>query len=258
VNADWGPISIKSGSETEINLSFLVSNLRDEKCVNGSCTSTSNFVQPFFGQIELFQLRKNGTPQLIEEWWDGGLVPPNWQGFVKGMRYRVEDQLIVPGVKYRLVATFQDPTDDYAIFLSGLKQMLIRQYSVEGSTVGIDSIPALSTLKSLGVIPGFAGVRDLSSNDQVVELREAINGLEKLIYSPIWPPYYNSICANDSGCMELGNKKFHQRLVLEFTAGQDLSNGIVKLENIKMRKDSPIFNGYPMQATEFPKFQCGE
>lgn len=255
IDSDWGPIRIASD---EINLSFLVSNIVDKKCVNGACASTSNYTQPFFGQIELFKLKKNNSPELLDEWWDGGLVPPNWQGFVKGMRYRFAEDVITPGSRYRIVATFQNPADDYAIFLSGLKQMLIRQFSTEGATVGIDRIPALSALRDLGVIPGFGGIAGLASNDQIVELSETIAGLDRIIFSPIWPPYYSSICDNQENCMKIGNKKFHQRLVLEFTvAAPDSSGDSFKVKDIQMRKDSPLYKGYPMQMTDFPDFKCG-
>lgn len=256
IDADWGPVVIKSRDSTEISLSFLVSNLMEEKCTNNSCASTSNFIQPFFGQVELFRLRKDRSAELIEEWWDGGLVPPNWQGFVKGLRFRAPEQIIKPGARYRIVATFQNPTDDYAIFLNGLKQMLIRQYDTEGATVGIDSLPAISTLKDLGIIPGFMGIPDLNSNNQRVPLNETLKGLERIISSPVWPPYYAKICADQGACVKLGNQKYHQRLVLEFTASPISESGIINLENLALRKDSTFSKGYPMQKAEFPAYNC--
>ncbi|MBV2169499.1 MAG: hypothetical protein KUL82_12410, partial [Bdellovibrio sp.] len=175
VDSDWGNVHIETEREsTEINLSFFVSNLIQKKCLNGSCSSTSNYMQPFFGQIELFKMYKNRNPELIEEWWDGGLIPPNWQGFAKGIGYRSPDNLFKNGGKYRIVATFQNPTDDYAIFLNGLKQMLIHRFEVEGSTVGIDNIPGLTTLGQLGVVPTLNGVPGLGGNNQQVDLEETI------------------------------------------------------------------------------------
>lgn len=258
IDADWGPVSIKSSTdETEINLSFLVSNITDKKCLGSSCSSTSNFTQPFFGQIELFKLRKNASPELVDEWWDGGLVPPNWQGFVKGMRYRVPDEIIQPGRRYRMIATFQNPTDDYAIFLGGLQQMLIRQFSTEGATVGIDSIPALGVLRQLGIFPELRGVSTLNSNNQLVDLSQALTGLEGMIKTPIWPPYYSAICDDSEKCLKLGNRRYHQRLILEFAATSDPAEpGAIKLENLRMQKDSPLYRSYPMQEAAFPQFMC--
>lgn len=258
VDGDWGGIEIRSKtSQTQIDLSFFVSNVSERQCKGATCSSSSNFSQPFVGQIELFKLSGNGKAELIEEWWDGGLVPPNWQGVMKGIGYRVPDQLIQSGAKYRLVATFQDPTDDYAIFLNGLKQMLIRLYNTEGATVGIDSIPAIPTLGELGVIPNFTGIGGLHDNNQTVSLSEAVNGLEKIISSTVWPPYYDRVCASDQACMKLGRSKFHQRLVMEFVANMpDPAGGRVLIEGVKTQKSSPLFQSYPMQVAEFPSLKC--
>ncbi|MEK2690274.1 hypothetical protein [Bdellovibrio sp. GT3] len=260
INADWGDLKIKTDFEnkTEIDLSFFVSNLAQEKCEGNACTSSSNFTQPFVGQVELYKISGVKTPKLVEEWWDGGLVPPNWQGFVKGIRYRVDDAVVAADGRYRLVATFQDPTDDYAIFLSGLRQMVLRMYDVTGSTVGIDNLPAISTLQTLGAIPEFTGLVPLNQNNQAVDLAETLKGLEAIISSTVWPPYYDSVC-DGAKCVKLGKRKFHQRLVMEFTVRRPRYEGEdVGIEDVRMQKISPIFNSYPMQKAEFAKLRCGE
>ncbi|WP_413294933.1 hypothetical protein ACLSU7_07475 [Bdellovibrio sp. HCB185ZH] len=259
INADWGDLKIHTDFEnkTEIGLSFFVSNMVNEKCQGGDCSSSSNFTQPFVGQVELFKLSNGRPPKLIEEWWDGGLVPPNWQGFVKGIQYRVPDRVVEVGGRYRMVATFQDPTDDYAIFLNGLRQLLLKMYDVEGATVGIDTLPALSTLSTLGAIPGINGTRVLNQNNQSVDLSETLKGLEEIIASTVWPPYYEFICDNDK-CTKFAKRKFHQRLILEFTVGKpDIGDDEVKIQDVRMQKTSPVFDSYPMQKSEFIKLQCG-
>ncbi|UYL07325.1 hypothetical protein B9G69_009730 [Bdellovibrio sp. SKB1291214] len=259
INADWGDLKIHTDFEnkTEIDLSFFVSNMASEKCVAGECSSSSNFTQPFVGQVELFKLSSGRPPKLVEEWWDGGLVPPNWQGFVKGIQYRVPDTVVDAGGRYRMVATFQDPTDDYAIYLNGLRQMLLRMYDVEGATVGVDTLPALATLNTLGVIPGFNGTRVLNQNNQSVDLSQTLKGLEEIISSTVWPPYYSAICDHDK-CTKIKNRKFHQRLVLEFVVGRpEVGEDEVKIQDIHMQKISPIFDNYPMQKADFVSLQCG-
>ncbi len=258
VNADWGPIKIFSyGNEnTELDLSFYVSNMSDPKCIGDNCGSYSNFMQPFVGQVELYQLSSKRKPELIEEWWDGGLVPPNWQGFIQGIKYKVPDKLITSGGRYRIVATFQNPTDDYAIFLNGLQQMLIRLYNTEGATVGIDTIPALRTLQELGTISGLGGLGNLNSNDQTVGLAQTMNGLEGIIKSTVWPPYYESVCSGGK-CTGFTNKKFYQRLVFEFTAVQNKGTSEVLFKDMQMQKISPVFDGYPMQKGNFVSLKCG-
>ncbi|MFV8258752.1 hypothetical protein ACNQKP_13170 [Bdellovibrio bacteriovorus] len=257
VDGDWGPVSIRSRQDrTQIDLSFLVSNIADRSCEGSSCSSSSNFMQPFVGQVELFRLRDAARPELIEEWWDGGLVPPNWQGVMNGISYRVPDRLFTPGGKYRLVATFQDPTDDYAIYLNGLKQMLVRLFDTEGATVGVDTLPAISTLGDLGIIPGINGMGGLHSNNQTVSLAQTMEGLEGIIASTVWPPYYDRACAGSESCMRMGKRKFHQRLILEFTADMDPSGGDVELANVRMQKNSPVFKSYPMQSGDFPILRC--
>lgn len=258
VEGDWGPVNIRTRENmTQFDLSFFVSNIGERRCLNGECSSSSNFTQPFTGQIELYKLSKNARPELIEEWWDGGLVPPNWQGFMSGMSFKVQDQIIKSGSRYRLIATFQDPTDDYAIFLNGLKQMLVRLYNTEGATVGIDNLPAIQTLGELGVVPTFGGLSGLRENNQTVNLSETLAGLEGIISSTTWPPYYGKICSEKAKCQKLGNRKFHQKLILEFTAIlPDPSGGRVILQDIKMQKMSPVFREYPLQSGEFISLQC--
>jgi hypothetical protein len=156
-----------------------------------------------------------------------------------------------------MVATFQDPTDDYAIFLNGLRQMLLRMYDVDGATVGIDTLPAISTLATLGAIPGFNGTRVLNQNNQSVDLSQTLKGLEEIIASTVWPPYYESICDNEK-CTKFAKRKFHQRLVMEFMVGKpEIGDDDVKIKDLRMQKISPVFDSYPMQKSEFIKLQCG-
>lgn len=261
VNVDWGRVSIRPGPKsTQIRVSVLASNLSEKVCKGDICIRNSNFVQPVFGQIEVFELKANRKPLLIEEWWDGGFASPNWQGIIPGIGYAVDSELFSPGKKYRIQVTFQNPTDDYAIYLSGLSQMLINLNTVNNGVVGIDTIPGLETLRQLGVFPKFMGTAILRGNDQGVDLSETIRGLSGIIANRVWPTYFENICDDaKSSCLKLGKEKFYQRLVMEFTAGDtDISTGEMSLEGASLQKLSNIFNSYDLATRTMPEFSCGD
>lgn len=259
VDVDWGKLRIKPGATTQINLSVLASNLSDTVCNGQDCSRSSNFVQPVFGQVELFELNKGKKPTLLEEWWDGGFAPANWQGFVNGMGYSVDGELFTPGKQYRLQMTFQNPTDDYAIFLAGLSQILINLNTFGKGVIGIDQIPALSTLKQLGVFPMLPGTAGLKTDYQGVDLSATIKGLSKIISNNVWPTYFEKICdPSKTNCLKFGKDKFYQRLTLEFTAGEaDPATGDMKLENMALQKESKVFSGYSMNKQSLPEISCG-
>ncbi|ASD62902.1 hypothetical protein B9G79_04625 [Bdellovibrio bacteriovorus] len=257
VESDISDIEIKQQSDTsELQLKFLVSNFAPEKCVGNECASASNYTQPFFGQVELYQVGKN-KQTLIDEWWDGGLVPPNWQGVVPGMKFRLSEGPLVKGGRYKIVVTMQNPTDDYSIFLSGFRQMLLNMYATEDAEVGIDIFPNISSLSNLGVLPSFGGVGSLVRHNQGVALGEIVRGLDGIIKSQIWPPYYDRVCDDESSCLKVGNKKFHQKYVVEFVVGEkDLDTGAQKLLNLSISKRSVLGGNYDNKTSGFATLTC--
>lgn len=260
VDVDWGNVHIRpSGDRTKIDLSFLASNFSDPSCFGTHCTRSSNYIQPVFGQVEIFELKKNLRPELKEEWWDGGFADPNWQGFITGMGFTSSEAIFTPGRKYRMQVTFQDPTDDYAIYLSGLNQMLVNLANIEGGTVGVDTLPALSVLQQLGVFPSMSGTSGLRRDDQPVNLAEISKGLNGIIANRIWPTYYGDICdPQKSSCLKLGKQKFYQKLTLEFTAGEvDTDSGELTLNDVSLQKESTVFKSYSLAPRGFPTISCG-
>ncbi len=258
-DVDWGKVSIRPGKTTQINLSVLASNISDKNCQGDDCFRMSNYVQPVFGQVEVFEMKNSNKPVLIEEWWDGGFAAANWQGFVTGTGYATNEELFTPGKKYRIQMTFQNPTDDFEIYLSGLNQILINLSAMTGGVVGIDVIPGLQTLKQLGVFPPFMGTGGLKGDDQGVNLGQIIKGLSGIISSHVWPTYFEKVCdPTKASCLKLGKQKFYQRLSMEFTAGEtDISTGEMSLEDLNLQKESTVFHSYNMTSKAFPEFRCG-
>lgn len=260
-DVDWGGLHIYPAEErTKIDLSLLASNFSEKSCAGDYCTRASNYLQPLFGQVEIYEMNPGRRPQLKEEWWDGGFAAPNWQGFITGMGFTSNENIFVPGRKYHIRMTFQDPTDDYAIFLSGLTQMLVNLSSMEGSTVGIDVLPAIGSLQQLGVFPSLPGAGSLRSNNQPVNLTAISKGLSDIVANRIWPAYYSKICdSSTSSCLSLGKQKFYQRLSLEFVAGGiDPESGELIIKNLATQKESKIFQSYPMAQRPFPTITCGD
>lgn len=258
-DVDWGPLHIRSGGEkTQIDLTLLASNFSDKSCVGNECTRASNYTQPVFGQVQVFGL-KNHRPELLQEWWDGGFASPNWQGFLSGLGFSVNEEVFKVGERYRIQMTFQDPTDDYAIYLSGLSQMLINLGGLQDTNVGIDAVPAVDVLQQLGIFPSLSGTSDLRSANQTVSLTQATQGLASIIANRVWPAYYGKVCdSSKTKCLKLGKQKFYQRLTMEFTAGRNSDDtGEMILENVMTQKESTVFKSYPMSQRSFPSITCG-
>ncbi|UXR65976.1 hypothetical protein EZJ49_06910 [Bdellovibrio bacteriovorus] len=257
VDSDIAGIELKQQSDlAELQLKFLVSNLAQKKCAGAQCASISNYTQPFFGQIELYNLGKN-RQTLVDEWWDGGLVPPNWQGLVPGMKFRLSEGSLREGGRYRLIVTFQNPTDDYAIFLSGFKQMLLAMYDTEEAQVGIDIFPNISSLSNLGNLPSFGGLGSLVRHNQGVALGEVVRGLDGIIQSQIWPPYYERVCNDQISCTKVGNKKFHQKFIIDFVVGGvDMETGAQILRDVSISKRSVLGGNYDNKTSGFASLTC--
>lgn len=257
VDSDIAAVEVKQQVDSsELQLKFLVSNFSPEKCTGTQCASASNYTQPFFGQVELYQVGRT-KQTLVDEWWDGGLVPPNWQGLVPGMKFRLSEGPLVQGARYKLVVTFQNPTDDYAIFLSGFKQMLLNTYATEDAEVGIDIFPNISSLSNLGVLPSFGGIGSLVRHDQGVSLGEVVRGLDGIIQNQIWPPYYERVCDDGAACLKVGNKKFHQKYIVDFVVGeQDMDTGMQKLMNLSVSKRSVLGGNYDNKTSGFASLKC--
>jgi hypothetical protein len=259
VDVEWGRVAIRpTKSTTQINLSVLASNFSEEICESSDCYRSSNFIQPVFGQIEIYELNKNKKPTLIEEWWDGGFAAANWQGFISGFGYSTVGELFSLGKKYRIQMTFQNPADDFAIYLSGLNQILINLNAMNGGTIGIDSIPGLQNLKQIGIFPSYIGTSVLKNDDQSVNLSQIIKGLSEIISSRAWPPYTERVCnTSQNSCMKIGKTKYFHRLIMEFTAGEmNYETGLLDLNDVNLQKESKIFKGYGMQSRGFPEIYC--
>lgn len=257
VDSDIAGIEIKQqADQAELQLKFLVSNFAQKKCAGPQCASISNYTQPFFGQVELYNIGKT-RQTLVDEWWDGGLVPPNWQGLVPGMKFRLSEGPLIEGQRYRVVVTFQNPTDDYAIFLTGFRQMLVATYDTAEAQVGFDIFPNISSLSNLGTLPTFGGIGTLVRHNQGVALGDIVRGLDGIIQSQIWPPYYERVCGDQASCMKVGNKKFHQKFIVDFVAGgADLETGAMILRNLSISKRGILGGNYDNKTSGFASLTC--
>jgi hypothetical protein len=241
-----------------MDMSLLVDNRMARHCQNGFCTSPSDFDMPVVGEVELQELKKDGTKNFIDSWWHAGVAQPRWQGLLKSTQHNLNEVDFKPGTRYSLTVTFIDPYEDFSLFKSGMQQLLIDLRGVQG-TAGLDAITPLASLGDLIGLPNLENLPSLSSPDMSAELDRLIETLRKFGQDRQWPFYYDSICdSRHASCAKAGKTKFYVKLTTEFTvAGEDSSNHQLILKDITVKRDAPEFESYKKTVTELPKAVCG-
>lgn len=253
-NVNFRPIG---ENRVSADLSLLVDTRTKKSCSDGLCTSAGDYNTPVVGEVELFQV-DSSKRSFIQSWWFAGIAQSRWQGLLRGIQQNIDEVTFKPGQKYQLDVTFVDPYDDYDMFISGMKQLVIDLKQVQG-TAGLDVITPIASLQSLIGLPIVGGLPGIKSADLNLddEVKRILAALKALTQERQWPIYYHQICDSSvSTCIRSGKAKYFLKVSTEFELGALNDENIFTLKNIKVKKDSPRFASYSKTVSELPSVKC--
>ena len=221
---ELGAIGIKpeKDSRTRVDLQLLMDHF-------GS--SEDSYLTPVAGKVELSDL-SGARNKVVDSWYFGDIAPPQYQGFLTGLPRMVTDGIIQKGKRYRIQFSMADPNEDFLLFKTGMKQMLVDLSSLIGLP-GVDILDTINSLTALTEGKTLNGLAGLSGTDAEQVIQNSLDDLSQRTNNPSWPPEYKRAClSRDGTCTERGQHKWIKRLGAEFTIGGQQADEHYELLNL--------------------------
>lgn len=199
------------GESFGVKPTWAVNNLCEKKsCTNGLCTSTCNYSKPLFGEITLYEV-ENGRKYYLSSWFEGGIIPANWQGTFEPQLKNFNQFSFVPGKKYILEVEFRDPKFDYDQYgktVSSFFKPIIGIPNVDFAVNLTSGIPIMRNVTGLTLISTINDINMYNGSANIGNFidGEGINSLSNFNY---WPPIYDNVCLpGSSKCAEVSNRPY--------------------------------------------------
>jgi hypothetical protein len=188
------------------------------------------FFLPLAGELVLSDLNGKGH-RVLDSWFFGGVVQPAFQGFIPGLPRTIRLDSARPGSRYRLELIMGDPNQDFRLFKSGLKQLLIDLRAMF-ALPGEDMLEALSGVMNLSGIGALNGLPVLAGGGPDEAMDQALRSLTLSGPPPAWPPYYRETCVGpQSRCVPIRQTRRIRHFGIEFDLGPVSPAGTHLLEN---------------------------
>ncbi|MES2768053.1 MAG: hypothetical protein V4596_02820 [Bdellovibrionota bacterium] len=261
-----GQIKIKDDSrgdeqKTFIDMQVFVDNKSQRKCVNGLCAGAGDYQVPLAAEVELFEI-SNGKRKHIDAWYTGNIYDPfvkaQWQGIYSFGKKVIENYKMEKGKQYEIQLNFYNPYDDFILLTSNYEQLLLDLTLING-VAGLDTIRPISEISAMKLMPTISSLPALSPemdiNKEFEKIRQFFRGFGS---ETQFPPIYESVCNSDkSKCQKANQKSYFLKLSSRFTLGEvneeDLS---FKMENINVKKDSPVLQSFEKSSEGLPELSC--
>jgi hypothetical protein len=233
------------------------SNKCKPNCHDGFCQGLCDYAQGVAGKIELTNLT---SPTSVDEkkiWFQGGILPPQYQGEVSGLSHNMEETHFKVGESYKLEMALGDPKFDFDYLRSELNSKIASLPAGLGSIGpgGIGNIPEIPTLGESAVIPAIArieGINFLSSLSS--RYQEAMNIFKKLFQFKFWPPSFQKICT-DKNCIPI--RENHTSLIMYFKVmGFNEQNNKYLIKVLKTQRASDLLAPYEFINPLMPAILC--
>lgn len=255
----FGKPSIVTSKTLTDDLKFplLVDNRCERKCLNNICTSSCDYSQPVVGEFNLYTKNAKGKKEILASWYDGGVAPAQWQGFLGGVGVSLKKGILEFNKRYYLEVELADQELNY-LSLKGRIEKQIRMNNNIGAMnhggTSIREIPMINTIDELNNLPTIRDIVGVYFNGNgFTGVQEALKSIELTFKSSFWPPYFEEVCNNEGKCLKQADAKNY--LTLEF----DLVGTIKKPEftNVKFSRNSNIVSVKALQDYKFPAVDCG-
>lgn len=251
--------SIKNLGEGSIQfeLPFIVDRKCERICDKSKICRPNlcDYSLPISSEIELFQIENNGRKSYLNSWFAGGVIPPNWQGFVKGGSKNITNFNFEANTQYMIEVTFKDPKIDFLMFnrsLSPLIELLPGMPTAKFSKKIALGLPVVNPLVGFPVLGSFRDIGDILNPETSFEFDGELPAFSKHTY---WPPYYSAICSNKNNCIEAGSKSFATYRILFTAKGFDENNELI-IGNIRYARKSAILGNFERKNPTFSKISC--
>ncbi|OUR99947.1 hypothetical protein A9Q84_02645 [Halobacteriovorax marinus] len=210
------------GKRFGLKPSWAVSNLCEKKsCFNGLCTSTCNYSKPLFGEISLYEV-ENGKKYYLSSWFEGGIIPANWQGTFEPQLKNFNQLSFVAGKKYILEVEFKDPKFDYDHFgktVSSFFKPILGIPNVDFAISLASGIPLLRNVTGITTIGTINTINMYNGSGNLGRFIEG-EGIDTLSNFNYWPPIYKEVCLIGSPkCAEVSNRPY-LTLGMSFEVGE--------------------------------------
>lgn len=254
-NPYLGQIRIESigPRKYRINTPLLVDNRCEEKCESGTCYSPCNYAQPAAYEALLYQVGE-AKDNILTSWYDGGVVAPNYQGFIQGIGFEIPKSYLSEKETYKLELNFNDPKYDFDRFKNQIirKFGLLQQQLPEIGSGSITAIPEIGDISNLASIPGINEIYGLNFSSGLSSFEAAYELLHSYLDYKIWPPYYDENCNNGlTECLGSGSDQTKIELFFKLS---DLQSDNVKIEVIKVQRKAKLMKDYT--GTKLPYLKC--
>jgi len=225
-----------SEKSLRITSEFSGENLCPRVCSDGFCSGKCDFRVPVFGLAKLYKFQ-SGSLRLLDEWYQGFTIPPNWQGInsrVQGMAKYIDELKI--GKKYKIKFFMGEPKMDYYFAFKRLKsqfkipRLINRNTPVNGIFRPLPILRPMDNFSRISRIPSLIETKKFSGINRLLSLN--------MVSAKHWPPLYESICGTE--CIE---KNFDNHT--EFTATfevQDIKGEEYIIKNLRIEGNSKISN----------------
>lgn len=256
-----GKIQIQQSKDTNLFLGvpLFVRNSCEKSCNDGLCSSSCNYTQPVTAEFVLSEIEeKRNKKHYITSWFDGGVSPANWTGLITGIGTNITSSYIQEGKMYELEALLDDQEYNFMMFKGRIKSRLtLRPITIprirrEGKSLSaLNPFAKIETLKTLPTFPVFDTIRFTGNSH--VGVKNTVNSISRVFEDPIWPPYFNNYCA-DNTCVLMKEHKLRLKLKFKVVKNKDtekLEAADISYEKISNIEDNKVVNKY-----EAPYFTC--
>lgn len=257
-----GPVElIKNDSgHNEVKLPFLVNHLCSAQCKGTTCSSLCDFAIPLSAEVELSSFDRKGKPVWEASWYEGEVVPPQFQGFLDNQPFDLDREVFEVGKRYRITITFRDPKEDFT-FLQ--KQMDLNGLRLPGLKIGgagqkIGSeIPSINSVQPTTTLPAISEVREFSMQTLIGNLDGDRQALAQKINFKYWPPFYNKFCLSDTKTCTGVDRSYHYKMVYDFTiSGTILDGARYMIDKTQLKTAGPLFQAQTTKNPSVPYLNC--
>lgn len=251
----FGKVSVNplGNGMVQLETQLLVNNNCPKVCKDKVCQSACDYAQPVIAENSLYEKTNKGL-ELITTWYDGGIAPARFQGFIKGIGFEVAESLIEDGKTYVIESNMYDPKYDYERFKKRIQSRL-NTIEQQLGRISNSSIPAIQEIPRIHVtrdLPGISTIPGLVFERSLDNVDRAVDQLRSYLSFKLWPPYFSKVC-NGSACEVIKDPML--TLKAEFKIlGRTAEK--LDLSMLSIKRDSYIVPKYEMNNLHKLEIKC--
>ena len=251
----FGKVSVNplGNGMLQLETQLLVNNNCPKVCKDKICQSSCDYAQPVVAENSLYEKTQKGL-ELITTWYDGGIAPARFQGFIKGIGFEVAESLIEDGKTYVIESNMYDPKYDYERFKKRIQSRL-NTIEQQLGRISNSSIPAIQEIPRIHVtrdLPGISTIPGLVFERSLDTVDRAVDQLRSYLSFKLWPPYYSKVC-NGANCEVIKDPMLTLKAEFKVLARTQEK---LDLSMISIKRDSYIVPKYEMNNLHQLEIKC--